>query len=114
MLEVEGHDSKGGDGLVIGPRAKRKKRKPRKRYRGAAKNMPEFKPEWINAFIIILLHKVGGSQSMTLAQLQKFDDVATGKQPNFSWDGDTQTFTITAPEYTLKLIEVPEKPKLII
>lgn len=113
MYEVKGHDSKGGDGLVIQPR-KRRKRKTRKKYRGAAKNMPEFKPEWINAFIIMLLHKAGGSQSLTLKQLKAFDEVSTDKQPHFSWDGETQTFTIKAPEYVLPVIEVAEKPKLII
>lgn len=112
MLEVEGHDSKGGDGLVIQPR-KRRKRKPHKKYRGAAKNMPEFKPEWINAFIIMLLHKTGGSQSITLTQLKAFDEVSTDKQPDFSWNGETQTFTITAPEYVMPVISVPPKPKLI-
>ncbi len=101
------------NGLVIDVR-KRRKRKPRKKYRGAAKNMPEFKPEWINAFIILLLHKTGGSQSISLKQLKAFDEVVKDKQPIFAWDGETQTFTITAPEYVVSAIEVPPKPKLII
>ena len=112
MLEVKGHNSKGGDGIVI-DRRKRRKIKPRKKYRGAAKNMPEFKPTWINAFIIMLLHKTGGSQSLTLNQLKAFDEVTTDKQPIFAWDGETQTFTITAPEYVVPVIEIPPKPKLI-
>jgi len=62
MYQVEEH---GDDSTILQPR-KRRKRKARKKYRGAAKNMPEFKPEWINALLIMLLHKAGGSQSFLL------------------------------------------------
>ena len=108
MFEVE--ENEGG---VLQPR-KRRKRNPHKKYRGAAKNMPEFKPEWINAFLIMLLHKVGGSQSITLEQFKAYDEVSADKQPIFAWDGETQTFTITAPEYVVPVIEIPAKPKLIV
>lgn len=118
---IEGH-TEHGDGLVIEPR-KRRKRRPHKKYRGAAKNMPEFKPTWINAFIIMLLRKnchcadcpdrMGGSQSMTLEQLKAFDEVTQNKQPHFAWNGELQAFTVTTPEYNEPVIKIPAKPKLI-
>jgi len=101
---------------MIAP-AKRKKRKPRKKYRGAAKNMPEFKPEWINAFMIGMLAKLGGVQAITLDQLKAFDEVGGPKQPDFSWNGELQAFVLTTPGLskpdTDKKIEVPAKPKII-
>lgn len=111
----------------------KRKRKPRKKNRGAAKNIPEFKPEWINAFMLMLLQKIAcsecgkrddlsecgkctirGSQTLTVTQLKAFDEVTEGKQPDFSWDGEIQAFTITTPEHVMPVIIEPPKPKLII
>ena len=99
----------------------KRKRKLRKKYRGAAKNMPEFKPEWINAFIIGMLAKLGGVQAITLDQLKAFDEVSGPKQPDFSWNGELQAFVLTTPGMTKSdakpdqdtLIQIPAKPKLI-
>ena len=111
MFEVD--DSKGGDGIVIGSRTKRKKQGRRKRKK--ADTIPEFNPEWINAFVVLMLHKIGGTQAVTMKQLKAFDKVpAKEKHPSLTWHEELQAFSITAPEYTLPIIEVVDKPKLII
>ncbi len=84
-----------------------------KKFEGAEKNMPDFKPEWINAFMIAMLHKVGGTQSITLEHLKEFDELTASKQPEFSWDGETHTFTLKAPAYDMPLIVKSAKKKLI-
>ena len=62
-----------------------------------------------------MLHKIGGTQAVTMKQLEAFDKVpAKDKHPNMTWHEELQAFSITAPEYVLPVIEVPEKPKLII
>ncbi len=95
--------------------AKRKKAKQRRRkFTGADKNMPEFKAEWINAFLIILLDKSGGIQGLTLEQLEKFDELKGGKEPEFSWNGELKAFIIKSPGYEEPIIEMPDEPKIII
>ena len=103
---------------MIAKAEKRTKRggskKQPKKFEGAEKNMPEFKPEWINAFMIAMLHKVGGTQSITIEHLKEFDKVEEArKQPEFSWDGETHKFTLTAPAYDMPLIAKPAKKKII-
>ncbi len=110
MFEVEGQG--GDDVTVIDLRMKRKKQGRRKRK--AADTTPEFNPEWINAFIILMLHKIGGTQAVTMKQLEAFDKVTENKHPNLSFCEELQAFVITAPEYKLPVIEIPDKPKLII
>lgn len=92
---------------MVSPAERKKSQKRRKDF------MPEFKPEWINAFVITMLHKIGGVQSLTLEQLQAFDEVAGNTQPEFLWSGELQAFTLKAPKYELPVIEIP-KPNIII
>lgn len=85
----------------------------RRKREAATPPMPKFKPEWINAFIVLMLHKIGGTQAVTLSQLEAYDKVEKGKDPIFAWNEELKAFMITAPEYVLPAIELPPKPKLI-
>lgn len=66
--------------------------------------IPDFKAEWINAFIIAMLHKIGGVQSLTMDQLKAFDKVTDGKEPEFLWSSELQAFTLKAPKYEVQVI----------
>ena len=86
------------------------KRKREKKMVGPAKpKMPQFKPEYVEAFMIMMLHKIGGSQTLTVEMLDAFSKAASGKKTQFSYDAETNSITITAPDY-----EIPVKgPKII-
>ncbi len=53
--------------------------------------VPEIKPEYVEAFIHLMLHKLGGFQTITLKQLEKFPKCEAAK---IFWDEDKQAFTI--------------------
>ncbi len=104
---------------MIAPAKRKKERKRREKSSEAVKDseaiksMPDFNPEWINAFVILMLHKIGGTQAVTMKQLEAFDKITEGKEPILAWHEELQGFSITAPEYVMPVIEIPEKPKLI-
>lgn len=98
---------------MVTPAHRKKAKKRRKKFKGADKNMPEFKPEWINAFVITMLHKIGGVQALTLDQLKMFDEVDGPKEPDFLWSAELQAFTLKAPEYDVPAIQKPPKLKIV-
>ena len=86
----------------------------KKKFTGADKNMPEFNPAWMEAFMTIMLHKLGGSQTMTVETLEAFTQVTDSKKTKCTWDGETRSFTISAADYEMPVkIEVPEEKKII-
>ncbi len=95
-----------------------------RRKNAAKKKQPKPQPCWVEAFMILLLHKNAMLQEkldgkpganaqlrVTLADLEKFEQLKGNNQTLMSFDPETQTVTITAPEMVL-----PEKiatPKII-
>lgn len=63
--------------------------------------MPAFKPEYVEAFMIMMLHKIGGSQTLTIEMLEAFSAASEGKKTIFSYDADTKSITIAAPDYEM-------------
>ena len=89
------------------PRVGKKKRGGKMKQ--SEPKMPAFKPEWVEAFMIMMLHKIGGSQTLTVEMLEAFSKASHGKKTQFSYDAETNSITITAPDY-----EMPVKgPKII-
>lgn len=71
--------------------------------------MPEPKPCWVQAFMLIMLHKLGGSQTISLADLRRFEELDIDNQSVMNYDPVKKTVTITAPEMIM-----PDKPKLVV
>jgi len=71
--------------------------------------MPEPKPCWVQAFMIVMLHKVGGSQTISLADLEKFEALDIDNESVMNYDPEKKTVTITAPEMIM-----PEKSNLVL
>ena len=89
------------------------KRRARAAKKKAAEGAPTPKPEWAEAFMILLLHKTGGSLTVSVADLERFERLKANKKTQISFDPENQTVTITAPEMKLpKVIEVP-RPDII-
>lgn len=78
----------------------------RARKRRAVKCEP--KPCWVQAFIIYLLHKNGGSMTLPLKSLKKFEAMKGDNKTIMDFDEVAETVTITAPEMIL-----PNGPKII-
>ena len=78
-----------------------------KSTREAARPTP--KPEWVQAFMIMLLHKVGGSLTLSFDDLARFEALQANKQTSLDFDDVARTVTVRAPEYKL-----PEKKKVIV
>ena len=83
---------------------KRRKRAARKK---ACSGLPQPKPEWVEAFLILLLHKTGGALTVSMKTLKNFEKLEKDNKTLISFDPDNQTVTIRAPE--VKKIFVPEK-----
>ena len=83
---------------------KRRKRAARKRTHGG---LPQPKPEWVEAFLILLLHKTGGALTVSMKTLENFEKLRKNNKTLISFDSDNQSVTIRAPE--VKEIAVPEK-----
>lgn len=67
------------------------------------------KPEWVEAFLILLLHKTGGTLTVSLKSLENFGKLKKHNKTLMSYDPDSKLITIRAPE-----IDLPEriwKPK---
>lgn len=93
-------------------RAKEKPKAYRKKKKRAQlkSDMPEFKPEWVNAFLIMMLYKIGGVQALTLKQLQAYDKTKEGKEPEFSYDPELKAFVLKSPDYDMPIkLELPKK-----
>ena len=59
------------------------------------------KPEWAEAFMILLLHKTGGSLTVSLADLERLSKSKTNNRTQMSIDREAETATLCAPEYTM-------------
>jgi len=69
---------------------------------------PEPKPEWVSAFMIAALHKLGGKLTLSFDDLKRFEEMTCNKQTSLDYDDINRTVTIQAPEY-----KVPEKSVII-
>ena len=78
------------------------------RRKNAEKKKFEPKPEWVQAFMIYLLHKNGGSLTMPLETLRKFEELKSANLTDLTYDEVAETVTITAPEAVM-----PEKSVII-
>ena len=80
------------------------------RRKNAEKKKFQPKPEWAEAFMIMLLHKNGGSLTVPLDTLKKFEALKGDNKTILNYDEAAETVTITAPEYKLpEKILVPDK-----
>jgi hypothetical protein len=85
---------------------KRRKRAARKQL---LEGMPTPKPEWVEAFLILLLHKTGGTLTVSVADLERFERLKTNNKTIMTYDNDSQTITLVAPEMTMPEIVTPSK-----
>lgn len=76
--------------------------KDKRLARAMKKAMPSPKPEWAEAFMILLLHKTGGSLTVSIKSLENFEKLKTNNKTLFSYDPENETITLTAPERILK------------
>ena len=78
------------------------------RHKNAEKK--KFKPEpcLVQAFMILLLHKNGGSLTVSLADLRRFEALGSDNKTKLTFDKVKETVTITAPEAVM-----PEKSQII-
>lgn len=70
--------------------------------------MPTPKPEWIEAFLILLLHKTGGVLKVPMKSLRKFEELKGNNKTMFSYDAINDAVVLMAPEIELPLIKVPK------
>lgn len=56
------------------------------------------KPEWAEAFMILLLHKTGGTLTVSIKSLENFEKLTKNNKTLISYDPDNETITIRAPE----------------
>ena len=72
------------------------------------------KPEWVEAFLILLLHKTGGTLTVSLKSLENFGKLKEHNKTLMSYDPDNKLITIRAPEIDLpERIWKPEQKKVI-
>ena len=84
----------------------------RKRFKKKNPFMP--KPEWVEAFLILLLHKTGGTLTVSLKTLENFGKLKEHNKTLMSYDPDNKLITIRAPEVELpERIWKPEDKKII-
>ncbi len=76
--------------------------KDKRRARAAKKQEPSPKPEWAEAFMILLLHKTGGTLTVSIKSLENFGKLTKNNKTLISYDPDNETITIRAPEVILK------------
>jgi hypothetical protein len=65
-------------------------------------------PKWAEAFMILLLHQNGGSLTVSLKTLKKFEALKGDNKTILDYDEVAETVTITAPEAV-----IPEKSVII-
>ena len=78
----------------------RRKNAEKKKFQPSAK--------WAEAILILLLHKNGGSLTVPLKTLNKFEALKGDNKTIMDYDEVAETVTITAPEAVM-----PEKSKII-
>jgi len=57
--------------------------------------MPEFKTEYLMAFLALLLYKNGGSESITVDLLERFPEKGW---PKVTWDGKHKRYILKLPK----------------
>ncbi len=74
--------------------------KDNRRANAAKKAIKALQPKacWAEAFMILMLHKTGGSLTVSLKSLEKFEALKSDNKTVLSYDKDNKTVTITAPE----------------
>lgn len=71
-------------------------------------------PEWVEAFLILLLHKTGGTLTVSLKSLENFGKLKKHNKTLMSYDPDNKLITIRAPKVELPArIWKPEDKKII-
>ncbi len=82
----------------------------KRRQRAAKKHRLKPKPCWVEAFLILLLHKAGGTLTVSLKSLAKFEKLKENNRTLMSYDPDNELITIRAPEIKLpENLVLPEK-----
>ncbi len=88
-----------------------KKRQNKRRRTTAVKPMPALPQDFIEAFLIIMLHKIQcleqklgltgstASQTLTVEQLEAFSNASHGKKTVFEYDEENKAVTITSPNH---------------
>lgn len=87
----------------------RRKRTARKKN---LTDMPKPKPEWAEAFMVLLLAKAGGKVSMPIERLEAFSKIKRGNATEMSYNKETKMVTLSLPEklkVKLPVIAVPKK-----
>ena len=83
------------------------------RRKKAAKREPEMFPEDVEAFLILLLYKAGGTLTVSMKSLRKFRALKNKNRTLMSYDPDNETVTLRAPEIELPERIVTPKKKII-
>ncbi len=78
--------------------------------------VPEFKPEYVRAFLIKLLQKVGGSETISLERLEQFP---LDSAPDLVYDDDNKTWAMRSTVPAPVIVTVPKKilrktPKILL
>lgn len=75
------------------------------------------KPQWAEAFMVLLLAKTGGSVSLSLEQLEEFSKLSGGDTTELSYDEEAEMVTLNllvkAKKAKKSKILVPEKRIII-
>lgn len=74
---------------------KQGRRKREKAAKEAAEKMPAFDPKYLQAFLVLMLHKLGGTETITMAQLESFPENA---EVVWTFDEEKQAVTVTCPD----------------
>ena len=69
------------------------------------KLVPDFDPKYVEAFIHLMLHKLGGFQTIPL---EKLKDFPAGQESKIYWDEQQEAFTISIPD-----VKVTPKKRII-
>jgi len=91
----------------------KEKRRAKVAREKALNGMPTPKPEWVEAFMILLLHKTGGFLTVSIADLERFEKLKSNNHTLMSFDPDNKLITIRAPEMKLPERIVTPKSKII-
>ena len=87
-------------------RDKRRKRAARKILK---ENTPQPQAWWAEAFMILLLHKAGGSLTVSMKSLENFEKLKSNNKTEMVFNPDDQTVTIMAPEIQVSELTLPNK-----
>jgi len=72
--------------------------------------IPEFKADYVKAFVALMLFKLGGSETITLELLEKFPEKEC---PQVIWEPKLKAFTLKSPRKRRRGILKPKR-KLIL